>query len=434
MVNIPYNFTPYPYQREILADPARFKIVVLHRRAGKSKTALNELIRRAAAKPGVYAHVFPYYNQVKKAVWLDPEMLSHHLPDGLVIKKNESELWVEINSKGGKSLIYFLGADKPENILGMRFDGVVFDEYAQMKEEFWTRVIRPILGKSGGWAMFVFTPQGKNHAWKLMQQAKELKDWSTWVLSVQDTRDEKGRPLFPAEELEAIRQVTPEALFRQEYMVEFIDDATSVFPNTEALVADPDRIKVGAYGLPADPCQFGIDLAKYRDYTVIASCNARTRHVSILERCNLVGWAEQKARINNYAKRYNVKQMVMDATGVGDPIVEEIELLGHKVYPYKFTMSSREILLRNLAVHIENATITLDYNEELLDELGSMRYEMKTRSSDVGSSTSRIVMKVPDGTHDDMIMAVALAIWQVDKISLNEYTGRIGGMGPYLQR
>jgi len=425
MIQIPHNFEPYPYQKQILENDARFKVVVLHRRSGKSKTALNEMLRRAVGKPGVYCYVFPHYNQVKKAIWLDPDMLSHHLPNEIVIKKNEAEMYIKIQAIGGESLIYFLGADKPENVLGMRFDGVVLDEYAQMKEDFWIRIIRPIIGKSGGWVMFVFTPEGKNHAWKLLQQAKEKSDWAWWVLGINDTRDDQGRPLFPVQEIEAIKRDTPEAMFDQEYNVAFIDNATSAFRKAKELMIDPERCKTGLFGTKDDPHQLGVDLAKYQDWTVVAGCNLEKSHIRIIDRCQLVGWTEQKARIHNHVKAHNTRNIVMDSTGVGDPIVDDLKLLGLRITPFKFTESTRDLLLRNLAVKIENAIITFEYDKGLLEEFEAMRYELEGR---------RVVVRAPSGIHDDRVMAVALSVWEMEKVPRSDQRNTVYTIGkkPYL--
>lgn len=95
-----------------------------------------------------------------------------HIP-GVII--NEAELRVDIPrpDRGDKIRYLLLGADNPTAILGMYFDGVVLDEYAEMDPQVWTRVLRPTLSDRLGWALFIGTPRGQNHFYDVLEIAKK---------------------------------------------------------------------------------------------------------------------------------------------------------------------------------------------------------------------------------------------------------------------
>src|SRR3990167_3245619 len=83
-----------PHQVEVLRDPHRFKVLVWHRRARKTTTAITELLKQALFRVGVYWHIFPTYSEAKDAVWRDPQMLFRIMPEQVISKVNETELVV----------------------------------------------------------------------------------------------------------------------------------------------------------------------------------------------------------------------------------------------------------------------------------------------------------------------------------------------------
>src|SRR3989304_1603471 len=104
-----------PHQREALQAPQRFKVLVWHRRARKTTTAIIELVKQSQIRVGVYWHIFPTYSEAKDAVWRDPKMLFRIMPERIVSKTNESELVVYF--KNG-SILQLKGADDPDALRG----------------------------------------------------------------------------------------------------------------------------------------------------------------------------------------------------------------------------------------------------------------------------------------------------------------------------
>lgn len=137
----------------------RWSVLVCHRRAGKTVATLNDLIRGAVneCKPeGRYAFIFPQRNQAKDTAW---RYLRRYAEPLLAKPPNESELRVDLVNG---SMIRLYGADNPDALRGPYLDGVVLDEFADMKPEVWHEVVRPMLADRRGWATFIGTPKGKN--------------------------------------------------------------------------------------------------------------------------------------------------------------------------------------------------------------------------------------------------------------------------------
>lgn len=395
ILEVPYRYTPRAYQLPILAAPQKFKIAVLHRRAGKSKTALNQQISRALYQKGIYYYFLPTYRQAKSVIW--DSLIKEHVPKELIEKINDSELAVYY--KNG-SIQRFAGCEDVDKHRGINPIDVVFDEYSEMPEQIWTAIIQPILRENHGTATFIFTPKGKNHSWKLIQMAKENpEEWFVSILGVEATN------VFDKTELEEIKRNTPQALYEQEYLCSFIEGAGQFFRRIHQNAYPKDMLlpEEGEY-------QLGVDLAKYQDWTVLTPFNLESFIAYPQERFNQVDWNLQKARVEAMARRYGNALVWPDATGVGDPIVEDLKARGLNIggenqEGFKFTEISRQNLLNNLALLLEQDKIKIPDDEGLIAELEAFRYELTDRG--------KIKVTVPEGMTDDRVMSLALSVWGV---------------------
>ena len=190
-ITLPYKFEPRPYQLPLLqAFDSGFKrlIQIWHRRAGKDKVDINLIAREMTRKVGAYYYFFPTYNQGRKILWdgIDNNgfKTTDHFPKELIDgKKNDTEM--KIKFKNG-SLFQIVGIDNIDSIVGTNPVGCIFSEYSLQNPRGW-KFIRPILAANGGWAIFNFTPRGKNHAYKLHEMAKKDPTWFVQVLTANDT-------------------------------------------------------------------------------------------------------------------------------------------------------------------------------------------------------------------------------------------------------
>jgi phage terminase large subunit len=247
----------------------RWAVLVAHRRCGKTVACINDLIARALAltQPhGRLAYVAPFLAQAKEVAW---EYLKRYSLPALR-DKNESELWVELLN-GSRIRIH--GADNPDRLRGAYLDGVVLDEYADMRPSVWGEVIRPMLADRRGWATFIGTPKGRNEFWQLYDGATNgwpqpngeripADDW----LSVRLLASETG--LLDSTELEdAKRTMTPEQ-YEQEFECSFEAAILGAYYGKEIAEAErAGRITDVPYE-PALPVQTAWDLG-HRDSTAI---------------------------------------------------------------------------------------------------------------------------------------------------------------------
>ena len=173
----------------------RWAILVCHRRAGKTVATLNDLIIRALQCPlprPRYAFVFPQRNQAKDATWAE---LKNYTEGMWGSPPYENELRVELLN-GATIRLY--GADNPDALRGAYFDGVVLDEFSQMKPDVWSMVVRPMLADRMGWATFIGTPRGKNEFHRIYTEALKDQDWFHMMLRASDSG------LITPEEMESL--------------------------------------------------------------------------------------------------------------------------------------------------------------------------------------------------------------------------------------
>jgi hypothetical protein len=316
----------------------------------------------------------------------------------LIRKVNEQDMIVEMTNG---SMLQLVGTDNIDRIVGTNPVGVVFSEYSLMKPDVWS-FLSPILAENGGWAVFIYTPRGQNHAYELLKRAQKNKGWYAEVLPVSKTK------AVSEEILEEERGNMSEAHFNQEYHCEFTESDAAVFRNVKNSIYLEDYEPKDAF------FQMGVDLAKKEDWTVITTIDLTTFHVLVPEAFNQIDYNLQKARIENAYLRYNKPRIVLDATGVGQPILDDLAQQGMNILPYTFTTASRNHLLQNLQILLEQGKVKIPNHPELVEQLESCYYEI--------TNMGRTRMQVPDGKHDDYLMSLALAVWDLPIKPLNPRT------------
>jgi phage terminase large subunit len=242
-----------------MADAHRFIVAVCHRRFGKTVFAINQLQKGAVTcgreRPR-FAYIAPTYRQGKDAVW---EYLKHYAAPIPGVGVNESELRVDYPN-GGRVRVY--GADNPDALRGVYFDGVVLDEYGMMAPKTFSEVIRPLLADRQGWAIFIGTPNGKNEFYDTAQRAKTEPGWAFAEYKASQTH------LIPEAELKAARSVMTADEYLQEFECSFEASVKGAVYARELQQAREDgRVTQVPYD-PALPVDTNWDLG-YRDATAI---------------------------------------------------------------------------------------------------------------------------------------------------------------------
>lgn len=225
-VHLPHSFIPRDYQIPMMtARQLGFKreVYVLHRRAGKDLTAINDMAKAVFERIGIYYYLFPTFAQAKKVIWDgmtgEGRRFIDYFPPKLIRKTNSTEMKIEfING----SILQLIGTDNYDSIKGTNCVGAIFSEYALQDPRAWELVIEPILAENDGWAKFLYTPNGKNHGYELWNYAESSSDWFSMMRTINQTKKPDGTPVITPEFIQSLRdRNVDEELIQQEYYCSF---------------------------------------------------------------------------------------------------------------------------------------------------------------------------------------------------------------------
>ena len=364
------------------------------RRWGKNTFARYDLIKRALENSG---HIAWWCAPVHRLAKRDYRKFVAGLRNSDLIKKQwDSELRIEMYND---TVIEFHGLEEHENLLGEGLDWLYIDEFPRIKKDAWEQTLQPMLMDRKGTAVVFGTPKGKNFAYQeyLIGQEAGSKCRSFQYSSYDN-------PYLDKDWVKQFENRVPKAVAEQEIYAKFIDGGGSVFTGYVSCIGGElkQRPEHGR------SYRIGVDLAKYEDFTVLTIIDLKTREVVNFERFNKLDWSIQKLKIINKAKAWNNADVIIDSTGVGDPIYEDLRRAGLHITPFKFSNRSKQDLIENLMIAIQNRQVLFPDIPELLNELDI--FEMKKTPS------GNITYSAPSGYHDDCVISLALAIWDTQNI------------------
>lgn len=221
-VTLPHNFEPRDYQEDFfdaMNNGCKRAVLVWNRRAGKDTSSWNFLIYTAWERRGIYYYIFPTAIQGRKVLWDGMTNGGYKFLDFIpkILIKSINNQEMKITLRNG-SLIQVLGSDNYNSIMGTNPTGCIFSEYSLQNPNAWN-YIRPILDANRGWAIFVFTPRGSNHAKDLFDMANKPDNKDSWfcqLLTNNDTHilDDAGLAKLRREEVS-------EDMIQQEWFCSF---------------------------------------------------------------------------------------------------------------------------------------------------------------------------------------------------------------------
>ena len=250
-MGIELNFKMHPAQAEIYSDKSRFKVVTAGRRFGKSYFAAMMLLIEGlkdeneegiSLKHKEVFYIAPTFDQGKRIMW----GLIQDLGKGAIQSTLENQAILTLIN-GRK--IEIKGADRPDTLRGVGLSYAVLDEYAQMKPDVWEKIIRPTLTDVEGSALFIGTPDGKNHFYDLYMAAQNSKEWRAFSFVSSDN------PTLKRSEIEAARNTLSAANFKQEYEASFSAGGGTLFKEDMIQYLDEEP-EEGTWYIAVDPAGY----------------------------------------------------------------------------------------------------------------------------------------------------------------------------------
>lgn len=377
----------YPKQEAAIFNSARYSCIEASTKTGKTVGCIIWLVEQAmlGCEGKNYWWIAPVFPQAKIAY----RRMKLAIPRELYAS-NETELTITLVNG---ATIWFKSGEKPDNLYGEDVYAAVMDECSRMREESW-HAVRSTLTATKGPIRLIGNVKGRiNWFYKLSRKAEGGERGMEFHRIT--AADAVEANVLDAAEIADAKSKLPEAVFKQLYEAMPADDEGNPF--------GPEWIKACIKPLSKLPAICGgRDLAKSHDWNVGVNLD-RNGDTCGFERFQLP-WAEAMARIKAFHKRVPT---AVDSTGVGDPIVEDIQRNSNGVYEgYVFTSRSKQMLMENLAVMMQRGEISYP-DGQIVTELESFEYQY-TRTG--------VTYSAPEGMYDDCVCALALAAYMKSKV------------------
>lgn len=310
-------------------------VLVCHRRFGKTVGMVNEPIWKALQnekRAPQYAYIAPFRNQAKRIAW---EHLLYYTSSIPGRKVNNSELYVELppqhlNSPGAR--IYIMGSDYPDALRGMYLDGVVLDEYAQIKPTLYGEVVVPALADRNGFAFFIGTPKGQNQFYD--RYLKALKDDRYFVCRYRV--DETN--VLTQQQIDDMKKEMTDIEVRQELLCDFTASASNVVIPIDVVTAAAAR-KITREMVQGAPSVIAVDVARYGDDDTILQYRqglwAAPQH-----RIHGEDTMHVAAFVASYINKYKPDAVFVDGGAMGPGVIDRLRQLGYYVSEVNFGQSA----------------------------------------------------------------------------------------------
>jgi hypothetical protein len=367
-------------------DTRPIVVIKAGRRIGKTKNFVTwEIHELDQVKPD---------GQLKRGLWIDTTQsnIDKYIDRYFRPTLSRMNYWQDCKWNQQKKIltlwngntIDFGSSERPELLEGFGYDVAVINEagIALKKAKLWDNTIYPMIKNAK--TRLIGTPKGKNKFESLYWQ------YPHYTFTAYDS------PFWTEKELVAAKSSMTQEAYRQEILAEFIEGAGAVFRNITENVSGQlleSPIEGRKYVLASD-------IAKHQDFTVVLVGDTEKNQVVYHERFNQIDWGLQKSRIINVYQKFKCGSGIIDATGVGDAVFDDLKNQGLNLEGFKFTSTTKQELVSNLSVAMDNQEIRYPKIETLIDELEIYAYEQR--------ANGQFSYSAPEGFHDDEVMALAL--------------------------
>ena len=297
----------------------------------------------------------------------------------------------------------FRTADNPDNLYGSAVSSAVLDEASRMKDSAVDAVYSTTTATRGRMRLIGNVRGRSNRHYQWSRKAEGGEPGFAYHRITADDAVDAG--LWHASDLEMARRSMPHAVFRQLYYCEPSDDGANPF-GIDSIRACAEINGGRATGAPVRV--WGLDIARKRDFTVLIGLDTN-RHVAQFHRWHGLPYSQIVAKIQEIVGERSRACVFYDATGVGDPVGEQLEKNRVFVEPFIFSSASKQGLMEGLAMALQQGrTSVIDGVHR--SELEGFEYEMRG---------NRIVYEAPSSMNDDAVCAHALAWHGAERLGVS---------------
>jgi len=347
-------------------------------------------------------------------------------PIGMVDKKLETSEVIRYLRLRNGSECFFHSADKEDSLRGSGLHRLTVDEAPLLKTNRWEAELKPSLIDYNAPCMFIGTPKPKNWFSAIYQKGQDpaQNEYRSFRFSSYGNAIENGG-FIPKANIDAIANDMSELLRRQEINAEELEGEGIVFRHINRQIKNENEVPPYREG---ETVVTASDLGKTIDYTVNIAMRLNGEIIGF-ERYNQLDWHFQRKKTIAFAQRFGNAALLIDATGLGDPIYDEMQNEYSNVEGYKFTNATKKALIENLSIMLDNGEIWFPGNPETHEFSTQLNEQFPVLKSELESFTYELLPSglirygAPEGLHDDACLTLALCAWQLRNVGGNVEIG-----------
>jgi len=391
------GFQPFKYQAKLLKDKSKRIVACMGRQSGKTTTIAAKAIHFAFTHPNTTTLIVS--PSLRQSMIMFDRILSFLFQSKILPNSIVRQTRTIVQFSNGSQIIALPGSQY--FLRGYTAHMIICDEAAFMPEELITQIIFPMISTTHGYAIFLSTPWGRDH---FFYRAFVDPNYSVHKVKTAEC------PLVTQEFLNEMKRNMTDEAYAMEYEAEFVEAATSYF--SQDLIRqciDTDFYYLPGIEGPLDVGEYyaGIDLGKKADFSVIAILKKEQEMLKLvfLKQFPLeTPYSQVIGFIVAANEKFNFCKVLIDKSGVGEPITEEIKSLGlDNVDGQSFTLQSKGEMLGYMKVKMEQKLLKIPYDRDLCQQINEQRYEY--------TKSGQLKFWHPTGSHDDKLWALALAVF-----------------------
>ncbi len=384
------GFRPHKGQQRVIdtivTGKEKYVTVVSPRQQGKSLLLINLIlyygINDKDCKIGIVA---PIYQQARKLM----EDLYEAIKDsGIVEHTNFSNHEIKLRT-GSK--IYFRSSEREDGLRGYTFNYLFMDEAAYQTEDAYNKAIQPTALVHGKKVVLFSTPRGRDWFYNMFQLGQD----PAYPNYASCRMEQFENPYINKEEIEGAKLTLPEAIYRAEYLGEFLEGESMVFQNFKTNTFNK-------YPNPKGKVYIGVDLGQ-SDYTVAVAMD-QSGNVIEVYRDNNKDWETMQSNILQLARKYKGTIMI-ETNSMGTVIFETIKKQYPDTHPFVTSNKSKNEIVESLILAFNEKQIAIP-DEGLFPEL---HQELEVFEMSYNPKTRNVKYAARPPFHDDIVMALCIS-------------------------
>jgi phage FluMu gp28-like protein len=391
---------PFPYQAKLLMDESKRIVACMGRQTGKTTTIAVKAIHYADKNPNVTVLITAPC--LRQSVNMFDRILAFIYQTARLRNKIFRATRTLVHLDNGSRII---ALPCSENMLrGYSAHMVICDETSFLPERIITRIIFPMLSATDGYAVFLSTPWSRDHFF--------YRAFMDPRYSVHKVRSSEC-PLITPEFLAEMRSNMTHEAYLMEYEAEFAEASNCYFHQDLIRRCVESAQKVGSELYTSLETPFsagdyyaGVDFGKLRDHSVVAVVKREANAVRLVYMYEFpleTPYTQVIGHIVRASQKLGLHQVMVDQTGLGEPVLEEIRNQGVGcAQGLKLTTQVKEDLLAGLKIAMEQNLLAIPYDRQLCEQINGQQYEY--------GKSGHLLFSHPENSHDDMLWALALAL------------------------